>query len=696
MAVMVTFFKQGEDGFTTAGVAIALLLALTLAFGAVQACWVQSRSGQIQYVADAAALAADGAVAEVVTYAQVVDAALFTLSLLGLSSYAASAVASFIPGGQSVAARFADLGFKVFDARERFAKSAAKGLDVAQRALPALCTHKASGVANANGSAQGASYAALAVPLPLQAGKIAIKDCEEPKKEMQDMVGKEEEVQKQVKEQQEAQERMERDKERAWRADCGDKKSMCERAEHLAGLAGAANPAYSSPDTWSFDIAVARAKRYYAARLKQEEKDAVAFASDEDMAQAVARKMFYGYALKTVSENKVSKSAQGAEIPWVKALAHGAEEVKGTYLYTQKAYPVSKDGESRVLHASTACSKCGSPSGHASLEELDKGVLVKCPSCKYSLAVLVRSSQLTGIVESGFEFHYQRFVEAASSYAAAARSAEKSSGELEKSSDSMADNFKEALKGLSGSRLDFKLAGRYGCIVVVYAGAQESPTALPFVGGPTKLGNRVAVSGACLAGDASVGQATLLQQVGAGLIPSESLAGGLTKAVLGNWGALLGAYAQGVDGAQGTLEKVLNSIPLVGTDLSESVSGKFSGAIEAVGLEPVRLEAYKPVLVNTSLIAQADDSAFSKTLLKAQAGAKAQAQVEGRDIAGALETLDFPSLEGTEYAEDSLTLCTLSLLASGLGVGERELSLPFSIDAGHLLKETLFQLRERL
>lgn len=696
--MMTMFFKRGEEGFTTVGSAVALLLALSLTFGAVQVCWIQSRSGQVQYVADAAALAADGAVAKVITYAQVIDAALLTLSLLGLSSYAASAVASFIPGGQSVAVRFVDLGDKISHARDRFAKSAAKGLNAAQKALPALCTYEASKVASANGSAQGVSYAAVAIPLPLQTKKLSIGSNEDADKAMQEMVNKENEVQEKVEAQEKAQKELERSKEQAWRADCGDAKSMRERAEHLGGLSGSDNPGYSSPDTWNFSVGISRAKRYYKARLDQEKKETEAYTDDEEMGQGVARKAFYEYALKIASANKVSKGSQGMEFPHVEQLAHGTNDFKKTYLYTQRAYPVSSEGDKRLLHASSACSKCGSfAKGRGSLEEVERGTLAKCPNCKYALATLVRASQLTGIVESGFEYHYQRFAIAAESYASAAKDVEKNAKELAESSESMTSDFKEALKSLSGTRINLKSAGRYGCIAVVWASGQETEAKLPFAGGKARAGNRLALSGACLAKDESVDEAALLQQIGSGLIPSESLAGGLTKAVLGSWGSALAAYAQGLDGAQGVLTKVLGSIPLIGTDLSESVSDKLANAVEDAGLEPAELGVYKPVLTNTALIAQMDDSAFSKALMKAQAAATAYGQASSGDIAGALETLDIPSVDGLELSRgESIALCTLSLLASGLGVGDHELALPFSSDASQILRDSFSYLREHL
>lgn len=93
-------FMRAEGGFTTPAAAVALLVVCALAFVCTRGITVGSQSGQIQYVADAGALAADNVVAEFVTAGQVVDATALSFSLLGLTVYAVSAVAAFIPGAQ--------------------------------------------------------------------------------------------------------------------------------------------------------------------------------------------------------------------------------------------------------------------------------------------------------------------------------------------------------------------------------------------------------------------------------------------------------------------------------------------------------------------------------------------------------------------------------------------------------------------
>ena len=148
-------FMRHEGGFTTPAAALAVLVALALVLACTRGIAIGSRSGQIQYVADAGALAADGVIAEFVTAGQVVDASALSLSLLGLTGSAVSAGTAFIPGAQGAAAEIAHVGSKVFETRDRFVDSAIRGLDAAQKALPALCALRSGQVIPANADASG-------------------------------------------------------------------------------------------------------------------------------------------------------------------------------------------------------------------------------------------------------------------------------------------------------------------------------------------------------------------------------------------------------------------------------------------------------------------------------------------------------------------------------------------------------------
>lgn len=129
-------FMRAEGGFTTPAAAVALLVVCALAFVCTRGITVGSRSGQIQYVADAGALAADNVVAEFVTAGQVVDATALSFSLLGLTVYAVSAVAAFIPGAQGAATEIASLGSKVLQTRDKFVETAIRGVKCRAKGAP--------------------------------------------------------------------------------------------------------------------------------------------------------------------------------------------------------------------------------------------------------------------------------------------------------------------------------------------------------------------------------------------------------------------------------------------------------------------------------------------------------------------------------------------------------------------------------
>ena len=64
-------FIDGEGGYTTVAVAVALLMSIALAFGVAAAQWSHARAADVQEVADAAAMSGENCVAAFSTVAQV-------------------------------------------------------------------------------------------------------------------------------------------------------------------------------------------------------------------------------------------------------------------------------------------------------------------------------------------------------------------------------------------------------------------------------------------------------------------------------------------------------------------------------------------------------------------------------------------------------------------------------------------------
>ena len=88
---------RDEDGFTTLGAVLALLIALSLLFSAAQVQRLNAVSAQVQDAADAAALAAQNEVAEFMVVVRVCDAVSLTMSLTGLAATGLGVVALCTP-----------------------------------------------------------------------------------------------------------------------------------------------------------------------------------------------------------------------------------------------------------------------------------------------------------------------------------------------------------------------------------------------------------------------------------------------------------------------------------------------------------------------------------------------------------------------------------------------------------------------
>lgn len=668
-------FVGDEGGFTTPAAAVALLLVCSLLFMSLHGYRVGTRSGQIQYVADAGALAADNVVAEFVTAGQVVDALLLSCSLLGLTVYAVSAVAAFIPGGAGVAADLAQVGSKILKFRDRIADSAIKGLDQAQKALPALAALRASACVEANAAASGIDYKGFAVTFPLQGVQVSLADDTGVEEAAEDIESRQDDIQRDAVEQQRKQEQLDQAKHDAWYADCGSSgMNMRERAARLAGLSGASNPTFSSPDTWSFAVALQRAKSYYAARYEAEPGSSFD-GSPELVSESVARKRFYEYALSEVSKGSVSYTATGLELPELKPLARNNQQVKQTVLYTERVYPVSLNGSERVIHGYAGCPRYqeGSPAGTASAQDEDTGNVRRCDVCKFSALTLGRVPSASTSIDNGFEYYYRKVVEAANSYRDAAADLEELNNRLENHEQKIEDDIAKAVESLAGSRYDPQPPGRYGCVCIVYA-PETGLGSLPFLREDGRIASRVAISGATLAADPGEEGGNVVSDIANGLMPESMPGSGLLHIVLGAWGSLLKAYTGGVESVDRAFQSVLGAIPLVGTDLSSWAAEGFQDALTSAGLAPADLSTYKPVLVNTSHVLERDGGAAAQALLSAKRAADAYGAASVGDFQVLVDQLDSMGALA-EAPSGDMVIAELPFSSFGSGVSDDSLSL---------------------
>ena len=246
-----------EDGaYTTLSSAVVILVVLTLLFSSTAAIWSMSRAGDTQVAADSGALAGANVVSSYHTAATVVDASILSLGLAGFATIGTGLVAVLIPGAELAAGDMVDTGIEIIKTRNKFAKSASKGLQKIETALPYLVAARAMQAVSAQ-DANSVTYTgtALAVPRTSESDFVALEGSEISTDAIEDTS---KDLERAAEELQEASEDTAKAKERAWLADCGrsDRDSvgscscMWERAKRLAGLLGDQNPHYASSITW--------------------------------------------------------------------------------------------------------------------------------------------------------------------------------------------------------------------------------------------------------------------------------------------------------------------------------------------------------------------------------------------------------------------------------------------------------------
>lgn len=168
-------FWNDDGGFSTLGMAVALLVTLSLVFSAAQVYRVSSASADIQDVADACVLAAEGEVAEFMIAVRVCDAMVLSLSLTSAAMFGLGVVALCAPPAAELGIELVNLGTKVLQARNTFAERAASGLNALQEALPFLAAASAYAAASSNsGGAMAASYLGIAMLVPAEGERIEV------------------------------------------------------------------------------------------------------------------------------------------------------------------------------------------------------------------------------------------------------------------------------------------------------------------------------------------------------------------------------------------------------------------------------------------------------------------------------------------------------------------------------------------
>ena len=596
-----------EEGATTLAAAVAILVSLALVFGMAAVEWVSSRSADIQAVADAGALAGMNVVAGYATTAQMVDAFVLSMGLVGMTTLAAGLVLSAIPLLDSLGPPVVETALTVFDVRSQVATSAAEGLRELEGVVPYLVMANSLATVGAN-SGDGGTYFGVASPLPFNGssdfGTLSEDDVVDKVEDAQEKGDEVDAVMRRA-----AQAKAEADEalERGWYADCGGDVNLRERAGTLAGLPGWSNPNYPASTGWNFGVPILRARAYYQQRLALE---APLDGSPAETTRSVARAKFYSYALEQVNQSSFHENEDGTTSCDLRDLPQNTSDVRLTTLYTEAVWPCTEEGQGRTLHSFAGCpGAAGASSGTASLADLEVGACLECPVCAFTVVDIGRAPAASTSIDNGFEHYWREVVEASEDYEAKRAEQAALEAEAKAASEEAANSFEEALERLSVARVELSPPGRYGCVCIVSDGAtHESPDGLVTpVSSSAEVPPRFAVSGAVLARDGGTYGANVFASFFDGLASREGFVGDASSVLDGAmtaWGDALVAYGDAYAAFSNMLDGALSKLSDFGMG---SVSTWLRQALQSIvsftGMQPADLSLKKPVLANTVDIA---------------------------------------------------------------------------------------------
>lgn len=604
-----------EDGaYTTLSSAVVILVVLTLLFSSAAAIWSMSRAGDTQAAADSGALAGANVVASYHTAATVVDASILSLGLAGFAAIGTGLVAILIPGAELAAGDMVDTGIEIIKTRNKFAKSASKGLQKIETALPYLVAARATQAVSAQDT-EGATYTgtALAVPRTSESDFVALEGSEISTDVIKDTS---KDLERAADELQKASEETAKAKERAWLADCGGSdpasvgscSCMWERARSLAKLSDIENPHYASSVTWEPQVALDRAKAYYRLRLANEAPQG---SSVETKAESAARKAFYTYASAEVNRAYITEDGDRTT-SYIPLLPRNTDEVRATELYTDAAWPTSTNDGKTYLHYGTSCPnyKKGTPGGLASVAAYDGQD--KCNRCHFGVSSLGAVAAPSTSIENGFEYHFDEFKGALEDYVECRNKELELMRQTEDEADRAGNAFDEAIKALSGERPRIAPPGRNGVVAFAVSGAISSPDELSSsFNAAVRLGERGAISAAVLAPDDATAQNNVLSRFFSTLEERSGGVAGVLDGVMDVWGRLLVGYGDIQGSADELMGEMIDGLGGGSGALGSIASwlgDTVSASVAALGLEPCDLRLRKPVLTDTANVIKSPGS----------------------------------------------------------------------------------------
>ena len=639
-----------DAAYTTVTSAAAILVVLALLFSSASVLWTSLRSADVQVSADATALAGANVVASYHTAATVADASVLSLGLAGFVMTGGGLVATLVPGAQGQAARMVDTGIEMIRMRNELAASASRGLQTLEGSLPYLIA--ANGTRACSAQTSGSlSYAGTALAAPMtSASEFPLLDGEGI--EVSGLEEASDELEGAASELSEASREAAAKKEAAWLADCGAAGfNMQERADRLSGLSPSENPDFASSLTWEPNVALDRARAYYRWRLEHEAPQAT---SVEARADSAARRAFYEYAVELLKDARVEER-DGRVVCAFELLPKNTDEVRQTALYSKVMWPSSVDGGLRTLHFGAEC-----PGAHGQLgplvsfADMEAGSVGECPVCKFGVGDVGKTPAASTSIDNGFEYHLRACMLALREYAPARQRVLDAERAARGEAADARDAFAQAVEGLHGVRPRIAPPGRFGCIAVVAARGSDGPEQLDSsFAGTARVPERGAVSAAVLAPAPATEESNVLASFFSSLEERVGEDGpvGIVDGVMDLWGKMLMAYGEAGAGFEDAFSEVTQRLDGMGVGpIASWLKDGLARAIEALGIEPVDMRLRKPVLTDTSVVAQKAGMADAVAL---------QARI--RDIPmGSSDPREYVRALGYELEEYVMSLeCTL-------------------------------------
>ena len=593
----VSMFVNDEGGYTSVATALSLLVSVSLVFTVASVQWTISRAADVQPTADACAMAGQNTVASYYTIAQVLDASILSMGIAGMTMMGAGLVAAAVPGAQGVSAQAISMGTKILHARQRFARSAASGLQKIERILPAIVVANSASCVAANNK-EGLAYTGVAIPFPQDShSRFSVLDAPVDADEvsaqaerLRDATARMEDVKNRVNE-------LRRE---GWHADCMDDPScLCSRASSLGGLSDWQNPRAMTPEEWNFGMPILRSREYYAARLMLEAPEA---ADIESIADSLCRSAFYEYALDEVNGAWYSEDADGRVDMHLPHLARNAQEVRETWLYDDPRWPCTDEDGNLTLHADLSCpAATGVVAGTAGVSAIERGEVRECGVCRMGVGDLGKVAAISTSATSGYEHYWQTLVELAPQYEQAKNELADAEELLRGVAEDGDRSFSNALSQLGTPRPYICPPGAWGCVAIVSRARGTSvPSELTraFLT-QSDLPAGVAVSGAALApDDATNGNDVLshfFDSVGGNDVGGSALSG-----LAGMWGRVLVSYGNKYRGMEGAINDFFGGMNgLFGGTVGSWLKNRVCDALGALGLEPADMRMRKPVLTST-------------------------------------------------------------------------------------------------